>query len=407
MIRPAYRSFPLRRRTLAALVVALVLPNAARAVALQAPPSPVRVDAVREELVQEKRRVTGNVRAVRRAKVATQEAGLVLELLVREGAHVKTGEVLARLDAKRLQLELAVLASQELVSQALLAERQRDLERAQRDLDSLTRLAEREAANPKELDDARTSVSTSQARLEWARQDIEVTGARRKLLEDRIGDMEVKAPFAGTVVALRTEVGEWLVAGAAAVELVSSDELEVWLDVPQRDYAAVRAQPGSIRIVADATGEPLVAESYRWIEEIDLEARTFRVIAPVPANAALAAGMSVTAEVPTAASGRHLTVANDAILRNEVGPYVYAAVPGADGKSQQAVPMPVEVLFRTKERAVVRSQALHAGMDVVVEGNERLYPTAPIQPARPAENDTPKPAPANGSAPSGEKGAER
>ena len=47
----------------------------------------VTVDPVRLEPVREHRRVTGELRAVRRSKVAAQEPGLVIEFPVREGTR--------------------------------------------------------------------------------------------------------------------------------------------------------------------------------------------------------------------------------------------------------------------------------------------------------------------------------
>jgi multidrug efflux pump subunit AcrA (membrane-fusion protein) len=42
--------------------------------------------------------------------------------------------------------------------------------------------------------------------------------------------------------------------------------------------------------------------------------------------------------------------------------------------------VPVEVLFYTGERVAVRAGRLEPGELVVVEGNERLYPSAPVAP---------------------------
>jgi hypothetical protein len=52
----------------------------------------------------------------------------------------------------------------------------------------------------------------------------------------------------------------------------------------------------------------------------------------------------------------------DAILRNDVGTYVYAAVGGGDGQPVSAIPMPVEILFDLGDRSVVRSERLAPGV---------------------------------------------
>ncbi len=62
------------------------------------PPSSVRVDEARMESVQEMRRVTGNLRAVARSRVATLEEGRVISYRITEGQLVKKCAVLANLD---------------------------------------------------------------------------------------------------------------------------------------------------------------------------------------------------------------------------------------------------------------------------------------------------------------------
>jgi RND family efflux transporter MFP subunit len=211
-----------------------------------------------------------------------------------------------------------------------------------------------------------------------------VLEARLAELEQRIADTQLRAPFAGTVTARRAEVGAWLGEGAALVELVSTEELELWLDVPQDLFAALaRSEDGGLgplEVRAGASGALLEVERYRVVPDVDPRARTFRIVASLDATARreLAAGMSVTAVVPTGERAEQLTVPRDALLRNDVGTYVYAVV--GEGQAAQAVPLQVEVLFGHEGRAVVRPGRLAAGMQVVVEGNERLFPMAPVQP---------------------------
>lgn len=344
------------------------------------PPSPVRVDPVRSEQLQEMRRVTGQLRAAQRSTVATREAGLVREILVREGERVEKGAVLVRLDRTRLDRERAVLAAQEKLAAAVVVERLAILEQAQRDRDALVALAERDAVSPKELADAKTTLVAAQARIEQGREEIGVLVARRAELELRIADTETTAPFTGTVVARHTEVGAWVGTGGALVEIISSDALEAWIDVPQAWFGALSTSTESMRLEFDATGGEAIASSWRLLPDIAAQGRTFPLIAPLAVDSPLAPGMSVTANVPTGARAGYLTVARDAILRGETGAFIYVAKPTAPDAPPTAAFQPVEVLFRHGDRAAVRAPGLAAGDLVVVEGNERLFPSAPLLP---------------------------
>lgn len=346
----------------------------------QGPPSPVRVQAITLEPVQDLRSIPGNVRAAQRALVAAEEPGLVLELLAREGERVAQGQILARLDATRLELELVRARAEEGLAAAIELEREVALERARRDLEILQELARRDAGNPRELADALSDVRAAEARLAQAGSEREVSAARRALLEQRVADMRPSAPFDGVVVARRTEAGQWIEAGGVLVELVATETPEVWLDVPQRLLAVLREWREPVRVTDDASGLGQVISDWRLVPDVDPRARTFRMIGRLPSSAGLVPGLSVTAAVPTGEMREHLLVSPDAILRSETGPYLYLAAPAPQGEGYVAAMMPVEVLFQSGGRVAVRSPRLEAGALAVVEGNERLYPMAPIAP---------------------------
>ena len=366
-----------RRGVALALWLGIALPAAALP---QGPPTPVRVDTVRAELLQNRRQVTGDLRAVHRSEVAAREKGLVVELAVREGQLVEAGAVLAKLDAERLELALAVLEAQRGPARAMLRERESDLVQKSNDLESLEELLGRQAANPKELADAKTARTAAEARLKQSEGELLVLEARIVELRLRVRDMTVVAPFAGTIISRLTEVGAWLNEGSPVCELLSTGELEVWLEVPQALLGSTRQGMSGVEVRIDATGERLELASYRTVPDVNPRARTFRLVAAIEASPSRAAGMSVTAMVPLEERQERLTLSRDAILRNEVGTFVYFVMPGAEGAPSRAVPLMVEVLFHTAERVVVDAPRLMPGGQVVVEGNERLFPMAPIQP---------------------------
>jgi hypothetical protein len=140
----------------------------------------------------------------------------------------------------------------------------------------------------------------------------------------------------------------------------------------------------------------------RAVPDVAQGARTFPLIVELAPDERLAPGMTLTAQLPTGGLREALTVHRDAVLRNEVGAYVYVATPGGDdaGGAYQASFAPVELLFYSGQRAAVRSPALQPGALVVIEGNERLYPSAPVIPQEgPSKQAGPTPEPARESPP--------
>jgi hypothetical protein len=68
-------------------------------------------------------------------------------------------------------------------------------------------------------------------------------------------------------------------------------------------------------------------------------------------------------------------VPKDAILRGDAGPYVFAVRGGV------AMPVNVRVAFPIGDRVALEAgAALEPGVQVVVEGNERLMPMSPVAP---------------------------
>jgi RND family efflux transporter MFP subunit len=391
---------PFARVVLTALPVGLAAALwAVAADAQQMPPSPVRTDAVRRETLTERRRVSGNVRTADRSRVAAREAGVVTEAPVREGQRVKRGEILAKIDGARIALDLAVIAAERTTAEADLAQRRAERDRAVKDLGRLERAGQKDAAPLREVDEARAVAKVAELRVQAAEANLLVLDARSATLRRRADDCVVKAPFDGIVVARHASPGAWIGEGDAVADLLA-DAFEAWIDVPQKDLSVLAAGKGEIRVASDAVGRTVTVTAWRVLPDVDPKTRTFSVVASLDPASGFAPGMSLSAWVPTAETASHLTIAEDAILRNETGPYVYVAMPGAAGAPHTAMPVPVEILFHADGRAVVRADRLTEGALAVVEGNERLFPSAPVAPSNPGGA---APAPQDGKK-SGEQG---
>ncbi len=371
----------------------LMLPLAALLIAVtttmstaQPGPQPVLVNAVRKEMVLDHHLVTGEIRAVRNSSLAAREPGIVIDMPVREGQILAARAVIARLDDTRLQLQLAAIEVAGQLAQATLAERKTQLAQAERDLKVLTGLSKSEATNPKEVADAGTAMRAARARVQQAGFQVSETSKRAALLRQRIADQTIRAPFKGAVVTRHKEIGEWVGEGEAVVDLVSTDEVEAWVAVPQRYHAAIHQQvvvqkKVAISLILSATGRRLVTTDIRMIPMVDKKARMFPLVARLKSTTGLLApGMSVKAWVPTGQRTERFTVAKSAILRGDAGSYIYVARGGSDQKPAMTAAVQVKTLFATQDRVVVRATGLHEGDLAIVEGNERLFPMMPVIP---------------------------
>jgi RND family efflux transporter MFP subunit len=330
--------------------------------------------------VEQRRSVTGDLRASARSRVATQVAGQVIEMLVDVGDEVERGAVIARLDKELLEIDLTRAEAEVRASSATADERRASIRLSQFDVDRLEILAKSQGATVRELEDARARLDEAKARLAVAQADLAAVQADAARIRKRIADTEVRAPFAGQVIRKATEVGEWMSEGGEVVEMVSIETIDAYLDVPQQFVSALQrieisgGAEATVSIRIDALGAVVESTDVVVIGDGDRLARSFPVRVRIKnPDRDMKPGMSVTGSVPTGERTSALTISKDAVIRNDAGTIAYFDNNGAAGVR------PVELVFAVGDRYVIREQrGWNAGDRVVVEGNERIFPGQPL-----------------------------
>jgi len=132
--------------------------------------------------------------AERTVDVAPRVSGLITQVKVRPGGHVKAGAVLATLDARALTQQMALA----------LAEERKESDRAGR----RQKLFEASLASKEEAETERWESQAKLARLGEARV--------------RVDEAMLRAPFDGTVVGRFVEPGTLVAAGAPSIRVVST-----------------------------------------------------------------------------------------------------------------------------------------------------------------------------------------
>ncbi|MEE4639353.1 MAG: efflux RND transporter periplasmic adaptor subunit [Wenzhouxiangella sp.] len=192
---------------------------------------------------------TASLEADGRAKVVPRIGGQVMELLVEEGDSVKAGQVLARLDADRLRLQLA--------------QAEANMRRLAQDFDRHREMHERDMISTETFD-----------RLKF---EFEAQSAQYKLAQLEVSYSEITAPIDGVISMRQVRVGNQVNTVDPVFEVTALDPLQAVLDVPERELS--RLQPGQTAILrADALpGEEFVGEVARISPVIDPDSGTFRV----------------------------------------------------------------------------------------------------------------------------------
>ena len=346
------------------------------------PPTAVRVVAVTEQSLAPRKQVFGELRPARFSTIASEEAGIVRSVLVREGDLIERGAVIAKLDGTRLHIEVKMNLHNIASAEAMVAERSASLLMQQRQLELIRKASEEGATNPREILDAQSKSDIAKSQSEQVAQSMQALEKTKELLTKRLGDLDLRAPFGGVVVKKHTEVGEWISEGAPIIDLAETAMLEAWFEVPQELFEAAVAEVGRTRgepttpspiEVRTASQTRVVGKALRVIPAIDPRSRTFYAVLDVTnENGALAAGLALTAYVPAGPLTPRLIIPKDALLRGDAGAFVYAVRGGV------AVPVNVRVAFPVGDNVALEACALESTDQVVVEGNERLMPMSAV-----------------------------
>jgi len=209
--------------------------------------------------------VSGNGRLeAKLVDVAAKEPLKVKEVLVEEGALVKPGQVLARLDTVTLEAQLAqanasVAAAEERLAaaRATIVKQGREIDLAKIEEKRSQNLVAENAGSQRELDVRKTRVGTTQASLaeaqaalQTAAQEIKVAQANAATIQTRIDDAILKSPVTGRVLYRLAEAGEVLSPGGKALTLVDLEDVYMEIFLPSQQAASVRIGAEG-RITAD------------------------------------------------------------------------------------------------------------------------------------------------------------
>jgi RND family efflux transporter MFP subunit len=276
-------------------------------------------------------RVIGSLRAVSRAQVAALEDSQIIQVMVREGARVTKRDVLAQLDDRRLRAQIAESEATLKATQAMIEQRRAELAKSEQDYQRASHLVQRRVASQQEYDHAEADANVARARLTAAERQLKQIESQHQLLQVRLDDITITAPFDGYVVERHVEPGEWVRPGDAIVTLVSAGTIEAWLEVPERFASDMTQATTPITVEISALGQSITARQGKRVPQMDLRARTFFVVVEMSDRAGLLTpGMTVSAWFPVGLRSKQLTVPGDAVIRDAASAFVYKVRQGSN-----------------------------------------------------------------------------
>ena len=163
--------------------------------------------------------------------------------------------------------------------------------------------------------------------------------------------------------------GAWVKAGDTVIELISTEELQVLVDVPFESGRGLKVGLPAAILSDDLSADAIIAGV---VPALDANTRTMRIRVELAAGVAppdwLIPGLPVDVELNLTLSGAGVLLPRDALIRGAVGTRVVKVV---DGIGQ---PTPVLLLGATADEVLVQGEGLVAGDTVMTRGNERYRP---------------------------------
>lgn len=230
------------------------------------------------------------------APVTARVAGEVVELAVEEGDRVEAGQVLARLDGKRLRLEM-------LAAQA-------NLERARKEFE-----------RNKDLH-ARSLISS--ASFEGIKFDLESLQATYELKRLNYDYSNIRATITGVVSSREIKQGQNISVGDVTFRITETSELIAHLQIPQAELGKFIAGHSATLEVAAMPGRRFDATIARISPTIDARNGTFRATAIIEnGEGKLAPGMFGSFTIAYEKHGNALLVPAAAVLDEDDESTVY------------------------------------------------------------------------------------
>lgn len=297
----------------------------------------VRVEVATLELSEASLQTTipGEVDGSRDATLASALGGPVERLLVKEGQHVKRGQLLVLVDS-------ALYSIRQRQARTQLETAQRELKRAKNAGSALPTA---------ELDRRQSAVDAAQVDFDMA--SLQLKRAR------------IVSPFGGVVSKIHTEVGEVVSPTAPLVDLVQLDPVHVQLSVPDRDVVALEPDaPVEVRVAALPTA--FAGRIARISPTGDRDTRAFEAeVAVDNPDLTLKPGMIASVSIARTLAEGATVIPQDWLVTRRDGVGVFV---DEDGEARFIPVKPGQVV----RDQVVIAEGLSPGARIVIKGHRSL-----------------------------------
>lgn len=372
------------------------------------PPTPVQLEQVSADTVQEFSEFVGALEAQKKVALRPEVSARVVEVLVTPGQRVEAGTVIAQLRADQTRAEASGAAADVAASSAAVttnqarvraadAERARaaaDVELQNREYERTRLLVAEGALSQQELDRAANQRATALASLRVAEENLGAAQAAlaetqaqlgraradQEVAREDVSDRRLTAPIAGVVGDIPFKVGDLVSSSDTFTNIIQNGTLELNLSVPIERAPDLRV--GLPVELLDATGKAVSRGQISFISpEVNAGQQSVLAKASFQNDGALKDGQFVRTRVIWS-SKPGVLIPTVAVTRIAGQTFVFVAEQGEgtteDGKPQQIARQRQVTLGEIQGNAYQVISGVESGEQVVVSGVLNLQDGAPI-----------------------------
>lgn len=313
--------------------------------------------------------VNGSVVPLKVVEVRSQISNLVREVLIKEGQTVQQGQPMFVLDDRNDRANVEKLKATLARDRALAADQDRQLSRA------------RELRAQNFISQGSLDTTTAQRDAAWAlaQSDEAALAAAQVALDYNT----IRAPISGRTGVVNVFPGTLVQPAAAVLVTVTQmDPIAVQFNLPESQYARLKASHGSdqgkVRATIPSTGQSVDGELYFVDNNIDVANGTIRVKARFAnPKGDLWPGQFVQTRVELGVLKDALVIPADAVVTSVNGRFVYVV-----GEDNTVKPKPIKDIYAYKETLVV--DGISAEDRIVLDGRQNLRPGGKVRVVTPA-----------------------
>ena len=298
---------------------------------------------IKKGILSDEIMVTGTLLPDEEVDLSFETSGQVVEIMFKEGAHVKKGQLLARVNDKVLKAELSRLTSQlKLANDRVYRQRT---------------LLQHDAVSQEAYEQVKTELATLKAQIDAVEAQIEQT--------------ELRAPFDGVIGLRQISVGAYASPTTVVTKLTRYVPLKVEFAVPERYAKDIK--PGvSLNFSVDGFLQTFPAKVYAKEAVIDINTHTLTVRALYAnANGLLTPGRYASVNLKKQEIKDAIAIPSEAVVPEMGKDKVYLY------KSGKAQPVELKLGLRTEDRVQVL-EGLRVGDTLITSGTLQLRTDLPV-----------------------------